>query len=42
VLDDAFAKRDLAVPGHDHVAIPADAKNCSGTNQALLRHEGDL
>src|SRR5581483_4340085 len=40
VLHHAGAERDLAIPGHDHMAIAADAQDCSGTNQALLRHEG--
>ena len=39
MFNNAFTKRDLAISGHDHVAIPANAQNCSGPNQALLRHE---
>jgi len=32
----------LAISGHHDVSVPADAKNCSGANQALSEHEGNL
>src|SRR6185312_5044628 len=39
MFNHAFAKRDLPISGHDYVAIPANTQNCSGANQALLRHD---
>src|SRR5437762_11993 len=42
VLNHAFAERNLAVSGHNHAAVAANTQNCSGANQALLGHEGQL
>src|SRR5580704_14660244 len=39
VFDNPFAERNLSVTGHDHIAVPADAQNRSGTYQSFLWHE---
>jgi hypothetical protein len=33
-------ERNLAVSRHNDMAIATNAQDCSGANQALLRHEG--
>src|ERR1700732_5222034 len=42
MLDDAFAKSHLAISGENNAVVAAHAKNCSRTDQALVRHEGKL
>jgi hypothetical protein len=32
MLDDGFPQRDLAIAGHDYVAIPAHAQNSRRSN----------
>ena len=39
VLNDAFPEGDLAVSGHNHFSIPANAKNRSRADQTLACHE---
>src|SRR5579871_2016369 len=39
VLDDSFAKSDLAVSCHDHLAVTADTQHGRRSYQSLRAHE---
>jgi hypothetical protein len=40
MLDNRFAERDLAVPGHDNFVVAADAQDGGGADETgLFLHE---